>query len=320
MIEPATSPNQGPPATFNRSLDELPLPNLPEGLLHEIKIARRQLEEKLCDELHSRWAKWLAVEGLPKTSPETLDFTEPFVNYGVGLYDAYGGIYLKLNPNLADYLNWMDFGLKTQILEEIAPCWSADQLEEASKFVPQRPLPIGAWECWMRHSYRLTDHPERSRLPPVLLHQAFERGARELITALRDPLYPYWKRFLGLLHNALSRKTPHWATEATKHLTKPEALAAEGPCTASAKAAGDGQDTAPEPLQETRAQRSERRRRVVMPILERKHRTRSWLSTDSGAGRATVYGYLDGSRTFIRDDNRQVIAQSLEIDLKALPE
>lgn len=43
------------------------------------------------------------------------------------------------------------------------------------------------------------------------------------------------------------------------------------------------------------AERAERRQAVVDPILARKRWTRGQLATEAGVGKATVYGYFDGS-------------------------
>jgi hypothetical protein len=65
--------------------------------------------------------------------------------------------------------------------------------------------------------------------------------------------------------------------------------------------------------------RAARRQRVVSPILEQKRWKRGRLVTDSGVGKATVYGYLNGTRASISKDNRKAIADSLELKLEQLP-
>jgi hypothetical protein len=56
------------------------------------------------------------------------------------------------------------------------------------------------------------------------------------------------------------------------------------------------------------AVRAERRQAVVSPILKAKYWTRGRPVTESGVGKATVYGYLNGTRTSINKDNRKALA------------
>ena len=71
---------------------------------------------------------------------------------------------------------------------------------------------------------------------------------------------------------------------------------------------------------ESPADRAKRRQAVVYPILAAKNRKRGVLATESGVGKATVYGYLDGSRKTISRDNRQALADTLGIPLDKLPQ
>jgi len=71
--------------------------------------------------------------------------------------------------------------------------------------------------------------------------------------------------------------------------------------------------------QETQEERAARRQAVVAPILKTKGWTPGKLCTESAVGKATVHGYLDGSRKTIIRDNRQAIAESLGIALDKLP-
>jgi hypothetical protein len=71
--------------------------------------------------------------------------------------------------------------------------------------------------------------------------------------------------------------------------------------------------------EETQEERAARRQAVFMPILEEKEWTRGKLCTESGVGKATVYGYLDGSRKTIEKPNRDALADALEIDRKDFP-
>ena len=219
MPEPEGRPVSDLPRGLLRSPEELPLPHLPDDLHHQIDLARAAAEEKLNDELIACWAKWDQVEGLPARSPDA--FFDAFVVYGVGLYEAFSDVYLKLKPRLADYLNWVEFGLKTQLCEEIAPLWPVEAwgpVETWGKAVTEGPY--GAWERWMEYSCRLSDHPQHPRL-----EKAFERGRQQLIHALRSPLDSHWGNFSNLLLKALSRRTLHWVTAGKKQLTNPGVVA-----------------------------------------------------------------------------------------------
>jgi hypothetical protein len=68
------------------------------------------------------------------------------------------------------------------------------------------------------------------------------------------------------------------------------------------------------------AERSARRQAVVTPILRKKRWKPGTLVTKSGVGKATVYGYLNGTRSYIESENRTAIAQELELDPKDLPD
>jgi hypothetical protein len=68
------------------------------------------------------------------------------------------------------------------------------------------------------------------------------------------------------------------------------------------------------------AERAARRQAVVMPILANRHWKKGKLVTKSGVGKATVYGYLDGTRSWIEDENRTAIAQTLDLELNQLPD
>lgn len=66
--------------------------------------------------------------------------------------------------------------------------------------------------------------------------------------------------------------------------------------------------------------RAARRHAVVSPILGRKRWKPSRLATESGVGKATVYGYLDGTRSWIDKTNHKAIADALGLKVKDLPD
>jgi hypothetical protein len=59
---------------------------------------------------------------------------------------------------------------------------------------------------------------------------------------------------------------------------------------------------------------------VVNPILKKKRWKPGRLVTESGLGKATVYGYLDGTRRWIIQENRKAMADALGIATETLPE
>ncbi len=65
--------------------------------------------------------------------------------------------------------------------------------------------------------------------------------------------------------------------------------------------------------------RAERRQAVVNPILQQKRWKRGRLVTEAGVGKATVYGYLDGTRAWIAKQNRKAIADCLDLTPEQLP-
>ncbi len=71
---------------------------------------------------------------------------------------------------------------------------------------------------------------------------------------------------------------------------------------------------------DTIAERSAIRQGVVNPILQRKRWKPGSLATKAGVGKNSVYQYLDGTRTKITDENRDAIAQALDLTPEQLPD
>jgi hypothetical protein len=91
---------------------------------------------------------------------------------------------------------------------------------------------------------------------------------------------------------------------------------------------GSGAPTAIEEAQHLRVRgereqdtlnRAARRRAVVGPALQRKRWKPSRLVSKSGVGKATVYGYLNGTRSWIAEENRKAIAEALDLKPAQLP-
>jgi hypothetical protein len=68
------------------------------------------------------------------------------------------------------------------------------------------------------------------------------------------------------------------------------------------------------------AERAARRQRIVMPILHTKGWTRGALVTESGVGKGTVYGYLNGTREWISYENGKELADTLGLAVADLPD
>lgn len=68
------------------------------------------------------------------------------------------------------------------------------------------------------------------------------------------------------------------------------------------------------------AERAARRRAVVNPILRKKHWKPGRLVTAAGVGKNSVYQYLDGTRAKITEENREAIAQALDLRPEQLPD
>ena len=58
---------------------------------------------------------------------------------------------------------------------------------------------------------------------------------------------------------------------------------------------------------------------MINPILKQKCWTRGRLVTESGVGKATVYGYLNGTRASIAKENRRALAEVLGLNPDQLP-
>jgi hypothetical protein len=67
------------------------------------------------------------------------------------------------------------------------------------------------------------------------------------------------------------------------------------------------------------AERAASRQAVVRPILEQKRWSSGRLATKAGVAKNSVYGYLDGTRGHISDENRKAIADALGIEEHRLP-
>ncbi len=67
-------------------------------------------------------------------------------------------------------------------------------------------------------------------------------------------------------------------------------------------------------------ERAARRQAIVNPILQRKRWKPGRLGTEAGVSKNSVYQYLDGTRGKIKDENREAIAQALDLKPEQLPD
>lgn len=71
---------------------------------------------------------------------------------------------------------------------------------------------------------------------------------------------------------------------------------------------------------ESIAARKARREAVVNPILQQRRWKPGRLATKAGVSKNSVYEYLDGTRVKIKDENREAIAQALDLKPEDLPD
>ena len=123
------------------------------------------------------------------------------------MYEARAQALLALKPPLADYQDWLNFGLKTLICDELAPYHPPEVLVNSAR---HRPLTL--WQEHMGVTWRHFDHPRHSEL---FFH------AQKLINAMEDPLDLHWDKFTTLLHKAISRTTLRLSVAALKSIGEP---------------------------------------------------------------------------------------------------
>jgi hypothetical protein len=218
--------------------ENLPLPQLPEALAHEVDVAKAEALVKLHDELNAIWTACFRVQDEQRfRTPAPDQFFPPFVSYGVAMYVARAEALLKLHPEPLLYQDWLNFGLKTLICDELAPCRSVE-----NSGIPAYEVPLSAWQVHMGITWRHFDHPQ---------HSAFFSKARRLIDALEDPIDGHWGRFISFLHNGMSRKTLSLLTKALKLLggpndSEPEAVVKPEAGTSGAPSASPPPEAHPE--------------------------------------------------------------------------
>ena len=177
--------------------------------MHKVQIARADATVKLHDALNKCWAKCF-----PRKPGRTLNhidpaiFFSPFVNYGVEVYEASAEVLLELKPQPTEYEDWLNFGLKTLVCDELAP------YRKPETFANPLTVPPSGWREHMAITWRLFDHPD---------HASLHHHASRLTDALEDPRDYHFDRFITMLHKAISRRTVSLLREGLKRLGTPSA-------------------------------------------------------------------------------------------------
>lgn len=190
--------------------------------------------EKLLKRLNATWQEVLPPDA--RSLRGTCEaFFEPFAQFGVALYDAYAEDLLKSNLSEKDYLQALNFDLKTLVCDQIHP-YRAQPIKTLQDAIAAdaRGEPLDEWTVCMGEAWRLYDHPRHV--------SASDKVRREFID-----LYGYmpelWGRLLDLVHNAISRRPSHWMGA---HAERAESLAdAAAPSPVMPAPVGD--DQPPEP-------------------------------------------------------------------------
>jgi hypothetical protein len=184
--------------------DAIPLPNLPRVLQHKVDVATAEAIVHLHEELYVCWSNCPLADRHWGVDPS--GFFTPFVKYGVAIYEARAAILLELRPTLGEYRAWLDFALKTSIVDELAPYRSPEDVER-----PIFERHLSGWQNHMGRTWRLSGR-ESSVAP----------RATQLINALEDCFAGHWSSFLDALHTAIGRRTLPLLTQALKALGAPE--------------------------------------------------------------------------------------------------
>ena len=128
-------------------------------------------------------------------------FFEPFVQFGVTVYDACAQMLLSSIQSEDSYLHVLNNDLKTLIYERICPYREKPvrTLQDAIKADERGEWP-GEWPLRMTHSWRLFEHPRRDA--------NHDRVRREFIDIYFRP--GLWEELNGSIHKAVSARTIHW--------------------------------------------------------------------------------------------------------------
>lgn len=158
----------------------------------------------LSDELNSTWKRVLpADERWPRGIGD--EFFEPFVRFGVALYNAYAQECLQSfpMPTLDSYLHSLNIDLKTRVCNRIAPYRSEQirTLQDAIEADKRGEVP-DEWTLRMGESWRQFHHPRHGEAQATVRRVFFDPFDDELSGAR--------SRLVERIHKAVSLRVPHW--------------------------------------------------------------------------------------------------------------
>jgi hypothetical protein len=156
--------------------------------------------EVLSDKLLGTWSRVFPERALvPLQGAEA--FFEPFVQFGVTVYDACAQMLLSSIQLEDSYLHVLNNDLKTLIYERICPYREKPvrTLQEAIKADERGEWP-GEWTLRMTHSWRLFEHPRRDA--------NHDRVRCEFIDIYFRP--GLWEELNHSIQKAVSTRTIHW--------------------------------------------------------------------------------------------------------------
>ena len=168
---------------------------------HRVRAQYFKALAKLSEQLDETWKRVFPPDArLPRETCE--GFFEPFVQFGVALYDAYAQELLDSRPSQERYLHALNFDLKTLVCDQIYPYREnpirtmQDAIEADS-----RGEWLGEWTSRMGQAWRLFEHSRHGATN--------DRICREFID-LYGHMPELWSRFIGRIHTAISRRAVHW--------------------------------------------------------------------------------------------------------------
>jgi hypothetical protein len=268
---------------------------------------------QLSEQLNETWERVFPPEArFPRETCR--GFFEPFAQFGVALYDAYAEELLDSNPSQEQYLQALNFDLKTLVCNQIYPYRenSIRTLQDAMDADARGELP-GEWTVRMGETWRLFEHPRHS--------VSHDQVCRELID-----VYGYepalWGSLIDRIHQAISRRAIHWLSAHAEREAWARTAAGGFPKPNEAGTTGPSEDkpngTNAGPAVSTTANGGAVRRAVLDPILQQKGYSRSKWATVAGVDPSVVYGYLKGTSN-PNPESRKALAEAIGLSVDALP-
>jgi hypothetical protein len=159
---------------------------------------------KLSSRLHKTWKRIFPPEALlPRETCEA--FFEPFAQFGRALYDAYARELLDWDLTQEQYLEALNFDLKTLVCDQIYPYRERpiktfqDAIDAGA-----RGEVAGEWTVRMREGWRLFEHQR---------HADNDARVRREFIDLYGYMPELWSRLFSRIHTAISRRAIHWLSE-----------------------------------------------------------------------------------------------------------